>query len=169
MKIATINSKNFTQALGFLTRVQGNTQARLAAIMEYAVSQLQNGNRNTKPLSDIVGVMSLIPCKPKGFNTKNLKAFATENGLEWHSKKAVFTVDKKSESSKNEFAGIKSAFWKDLPETVKATPKTTAEKLATLLKNVEMDEALKLLEAHYDAQFTIIDDNNDVDFAAAAS
>jgi hypothetical protein len=167
MKITTINSKNFQQALGFLTRVQGNTQARIAAIMEYAVSQLQNGNRNTKPLSDIVGVMSLIPCKPKGFNTKNLKAFATENGLEWNSKKAVFTVDKKSESSKNEFVGIKSAFWKDLPEPVKATPKTTAEKLAILLKDVEIDDALKMLETHYDAQFTIIDDDATVELQAA--
>jgi hypothetical protein len=50
---------------------------------------------------------------------------------------------------------------------VKAAPKTTAEKLAILLKDVEIDDALKMLETHYDAQFTIIDDDVTVELQAA--
>jgi hypothetical protein len=167
MTVKTItDTKAFHRALNTLVKVTANTQQRIAAVMLFAVTQLQQ-HRNTSPLAAVVAALPAIGCKPRGLTVKAVKELAESNGLEWDGKKRVFKIDTNSDASKNGFADINATFWKDLPEPVKATPKTTAEKLAILLKDVDIDDALKMLETHYDAQFTIIDDDVTVELQAA--
>ena len=170
MLVKTINdTKAFNRALNTLVKVTANTQQRIAAVMLFAVAQLQQ-HRNTSPLAAIVAALPSIGCKPRGLTVKAVKELAESNGLEWDAKKKVFKIDNNSEASKNGFADFNATFWKDLPAPVKAEPKSNTEKLLALFANVEQQDALAVLSAHYGIDVEVVTNETvEVELQAAAS
>ena len=150
------NDKTLKNALARISSVTALNV--LTEAMTFGIGQLQDHN-NASPLSIILVRVKGLAKRPRGFTQKSLLEYCESFGLEWNKKRCSFSIGKNA----SDFGEMNPTFWTDLPVPVKAAPKTTAEKLVALLKDVEMDDALKMLGIHYNAEFTIVADDDDVE------